>query len=129
MSGRICSPFSGRVSSPPVGAGGVPVISSSAKGAPVMSSFTVVEGEQPRKLSEVASDEEQSLEDSGSGSREESSEKEGTSEGESSSESREGKPQHPSQEGRVRERERVGVRKRERGLVYELCTFCQNSKT
>ena len=77
------------------------MISSSAKGAPVMSSFTVVDSEQPkqsRKLSEVASDEEQSLEDSGSGSREESSEKEGGSEGESSSESREGKPQRASQE-------------------------------
>ena len=98
MSGRICSPFSEHVSSSPVGAGGVPVISSSAKGAPVMSSFTVVDSDQPRKLSEVVSDEEQSFEDSGSGSREESSEKEGTSEGESGSESREGKPQRASQE-------------------------------
>lgn len=74
------------------------MISSSAKGAPVMSSFTVVDSDQPRKLSEVVSDEEQSFEDSGSGSREESSEKEGTSEGESGSESREGKPQRASQE-------------------------------
>ena len=87
------------------------MISSSAKGVPVMSTFTVVDGDEPRKLNEVASDEEQSLEDSGSGSREESSEKEGTSEGESSSESREGKPQRASQEvsRREGERERMGV--------------------
>ena len=94
MSGRICSLLSEHVSSPLVGAGGVPLISSSPKGAPVMSSSIVVDGEEPRRGSDVASDEEQSVEDSGSGS----SEKEGASEGESSSESREGKPQHLSPE-------------------------------